>query len=125
MKLVSSNKNEVPFQTLSTIYILFFYLFKHMPTILVSEAIATAIFTITRILYNSIFNVIALILFSKLPGGSSARFWYEQPDIVSKITSLFDPYGPTTLLSKLSPITVIENAGPINATKIVTARIFA
>jgi hypothetical protein len=110
--------------------------------ILVSEAVATAMFTVTRILYDSVLGVIALILFSKLPGGSSAKFWYEQPDIVSKITSIFDPYGPTgkrgvkstnfiamlcmfaalvlnvlpTLLSKLSPITVITTPGPTNTT---------
>ncbi|GAN04080.1 hypothetical protein MAM1_0054c03539 [Mucor ambiguus] len=111
--------------------------------IIVSEAAATAIFTLTRILYDSALGVVALILFSKLPGGSSAKFWYEQPDLIAKITSLFDPCGPTgkrgvkstnfiafcclvltlllnvvpTVLSKLSPITVINAvSGETNAT---------
>ncbi|KAL9540474.1 hypothetical protein MBANPS3_009663 [Mucor bainieri] len=110
--------------------------------IIVSEAAATAIFTLTRILYDSALGVVALILFSKLPGGSSAKFWYEQPDLIAKITSLFDPCGPTgkrgvksanfiafcclvltlslnvvpTVLSKLSPITINPIPGETNAT---------
>ncbi|KAK4517671.1 uncharacterized protein ATC70_001012 [Mucor velutinosus] len=110
--------------------------------IIVSEAAATAIFTLTRILYDSALGVVALILFSKLPGGSSAKFWYEQPDLIAKITSLFDPCGPTgkrgvkstnfiafccliltlllnvmpTVLSKLSPITINTVAVETNAT---------
>lgn len=112
-----------------------------MPFI-VSEAAATAIFTLTRILYDSALGVVALILFSKLPSGSSAKFWYEQPDLVAKITSLFDPCGPTgkrgvrstnaiafccliltlalnvipTVLSKLSPITATTIEGETNST---------
>lgn len=110
--------------------------------IIVSEAAATAIFTLTRILYDSALAVVALILFSKLPGGSSAKFWYEQPDLIAKITSLFDPCGPTgkrgvkstnfiafccviltlllnvvpTVLSKLSPIAISTIEGETNAT---------
>ncbi|KAI8889805.1 hypothetical protein K501DRAFT_282133 [Backusella circina FSU 941] len=63
--------------------------------IIVGEAVATALFTICRLLYGSFLAVFAIILFSKLHNGSSAKFWYDQPDIVSKITSLFHPYGPT------------------------------
>lgn len=113
-----------------------------MPSIIVSEAAATAIFTITRLLYNSVLGVVALILFSKLPGGSSAKFWYEQPDIIAKVTSLFHPFGPTgkrgvrftnaiamlctlaavalnivpTILSKMSPITSDPSTTVMNST---------
>lgn len=118
--------------------------------IIVSEAAATAIFTLTRILYDSALGVVALILFSKLPGGSSAKFWYEQPDLIAKITSLFDPCGPTgkrgvkttnaiafccllltlslnvvpTVLSKLSPITMDTIQGDTNATLSPISNIF-
>ncbi|KAI8647534.1 hypothetical protein BD408DRAFT_408099 [Parasitella parasitica] len=118
--------------------------------ILVTEAAATAIFTLTRILYDSVLGVIALVLFSKLPGGSSAKFWYEQPDVVAKITSLFDPCGPTgkrgvrstnaiavccliltlalnivpTLLSKLSPITITTVPVETNSTLSPISNIF-
>lgn len=113
-----------------------------MPFIIVSEAAATAIFTITRLLYDSVLGVVALILFSKLPGGSSAKFWYEQPDIVAKVTSLFHPFGPTgkrgvkftnaiamlctiaavalnivpTILSKMSPINNDPSGSVMNST---------
>lgn len=117
---------------------------------IVSEAAATAIFTITRLLYDSVIGVTALILFSRLPGGSSAKFWYEQPDLVAKITSLFHPFGPTgkrgvkftnaiamictllalalnilpTLLSKLSPITTQVTNSISNSTLSRTSKIF-
>ncbi|CEP13488.1 hypothetical protein [Parasitella parasitica] len=119
-------------------------------SILVTEAAATAIFTLTRILYDSVLGVVALILFSKLPGGSSAKFWYEQPDIVAKITSLFDPCGPTgkrgvrstnaiavgcliltlalnivpTILSKLSPISITTVPVETNSTLSPISNIF-
>ena len=117
---------------------------------IVSEAVATAIFTICRLLYNSTLGVIALILFSRLPGGSSAKFWYEQPDMVSKLTSLFHPFGPTgrrgsastnfiallctlaavalnilpTILSKLSPITSLQTSTVVNSTLAPISSIF-
>ncbi|RCI05251.1 hypothetical protein CU098_007265 [Rhizopus stolonifer] len=116
----------------------------------VSEAVSTAIFTITRLLYDATLGVLALILFSKLPGGSSTKFWYEQPDLVGKLTSLFQPSGPTgrqgvkstnavgvlclflalalnilpTILSKLSPIRTIEIPGETNATLSPISRLF-
>lgn len=121
-----------------------------MPFILVSEAVSTAIFTITRILFDSALGTFAVILFSKLPGGSSAKFWYDQPDLVSKVASLFHPFGPTgkrghrftnaiavicmilalalnilpTILSKLSPITVISMPIETNSTLSPISNIF-
>jgi hypothetical protein len=110
--------------------------------IIVGEAVATALFTICRLLYGSFLAVLAVILFSKLHNGSSAKFWYDQPDIISKITSLFHPYGPTgrrggiaatsiavicsilalalnfipTLLSNMSPIRPYQEYAGENAT---------
>lgn len=121
-----------------------------MPSFIVSEAVATAIFTVTRLLYGSLIGIIALILFSKLPGGSSAKFWYEQPDIVAKVASLFHPFGPTgkrgvkstnfiamlctiaalalnilpTFLSKLSPITIQVTSSVVNSTLSHISNIF-
>lgn len=92
----------------------------------------------------------ALIMFSKLPGGSSAKFWYEQPDMVSKVTSMFHPFGPTgkrgvkltnliallctvlalalnilpTILSKMSPITVNRIKYDTNSTLAPVSNIF-
>ncbi|KAG2207876.1 hypothetical protein INT47_010860 [Mucor saturninus] len=117
---------------------------------IISEAAAVAIFTVTRLFYNSVLGSIALILFSKLPGGSSARFWYEQPDMVSKVTSMFHPFGPTgkrgvkstnviallctiaavalnilpTVLSKMSPITVNRIEYDTNSTLAPISNIF-
>lgn len=117
---------------------------------MVSETVAVAIFTVTRLLYNSVLGSIALILFSKLPGGSSAKFWYEQPDMVSKVTSMFHPFGPTgkrgvrstdfiamlctilalalnilpTILSKMSPISVNSSEYETNSTLSRVTNIF-
>ncbi|KAI8382955.1 hypothetical protein BD560DRAFT_385621 [Blakeslea trispora] len=117
---------------------------------LVSEAAATAIFTITRLLYASALGIVTIVVFSKLPGGSSTKFWYEQPDIVAKITSFFHPFGPTgkrgvkstnviaviclfltlalnvlpTILSRLSPITIVDVPGNINSTLSPISNVF-
>ncbi|KAI8373442.1 hypothetical protein EDC96DRAFT_572661 [Choanephora cucurbitarum] len=117
---------------------------------LVSEAVATAIFTITRLLYASALSIVTTIIFSKLPGGSSTKFWYEQPDLVAKITSFFHPFGPTgkrgvkstnavavgclflmlalnvlpTILSRLSPITAIDVPGDTNSTLSPISNVF-
>lgn len=117
---------------------------------MVSQTAAVAMFTLTRLFYSSVLGYIALILFNTLPGGSAARFWYEQPNLVSKITSLFDPFGPTgkrgikttnaiamictllalalnilpTLLSKMSPISIQANIYETNSTLSPVSNIF-
>ncbi|OBZ89802.1 hypothetical protein A0J61_02141 [Choanephora cucurbitarum] len=117
---------------------------------LVSETVATAIFTITRLLYASAFSVITVIIFSRLPGGSSTKFWYEQPYFLSKLASFFHPFGPTgkhgvrstniiavvcliitfslnalpTALSKLSPIKITYSIGNTNDTLSLISNVF-
>ncbi|KAI8334166.1 hypothetical protein EDC96DRAFT_548345 [Choanephora cucurbitarum] len=64
--------------------------------IYVTGPAASAIFNTARLAYAFAFGITTTIIFSKLPGGSSTRFWYEQQNLVSKAKSyFFDPSGPT------------------------------
>ncbi|OBZ85135.1 hypothetical protein A0J61_06811 [Choanephora cucurbitarum] len=64
--------------------------------ILVTSIVSSAIFNITRLVYTFAFSITTTIIFSKLPGGSSTRFWYEQQDLLGKVMSyFFYPSGPT------------------------------
>ncbi|KAI8382998.1 hypothetical protein BD560DRAFT_431571 [Blakeslea trispora] len=109
---------------------------------IVDKTIAIAIFTLARLFYAAAFGSVTLILFSRLPGGSSTKFWYEQPNLLGKIKSFFRPYGPTgkfgvestnivavvclvltlslnalpTIFTKISPLVAITEPGIKNDT---------